>query len=100
MLTDFSVTIPDDQWEDVTSTVASDAPARSILLSTVTVNGCSLHVEAIEVLKGEPVQQAAHEDLEEQFERVWAAAEGYGGPLQEAQIGGRRYVLLATPFSD
>jgi len=83
-----SIRIPEDAWTDVEGD-------RSLLLTTLVVDGCSLHLEAIAVEMQDATQAwpVRHDEL-----RPVRAATGAGGPWETVTIGGRAYVLHGTPF--
>jgi hypothetical protein len=85
-----SVAIPASAWQ----AVAADL---SRLKTTLVVNGVPLHLDAIEVEVGEDGVQHASEEVDESVALIHSAvgADGHFGTLE---IGGREYVLIATPF--
>ena len=66
-------------------------------MATLVVNGLPLHVEAIEVEIGDGDVQQANDTSDELLALIHDAV-GADGHWQTLDIGGRDYVLIATPF--
>lgn len=96
MSTITEITVPDDAWMDA-SDPETGAP-KTRLLTTLVINGCYMHLEAIEVEDGTDWRVAVDRSLEELLDTIYAY-EGPGGPLEELVIDGRSYILVATPHS-
>lgn len=90
----YEITIPDDAWEP--NTALGDGRAR--LLTKLTINGVPLHLEAWALEDEEDEDGVRHalvddDDLDRLVEAV-----GADGPFRTLEIGGRDYVLVATPY--
>lgn len=101
-----SFTIPDSAWEktgqlgDGEPTDPGDIP-ESRLLAHIKVNGCSLHLEAIQVTE-KPVsgrewgeQVAANDYFADDVSRYQDMQET---GFQTVEIMGREYIIVATPY--
>lgn len=86
------IIIPDDKWE---LNGYEDDPT-ACLLTTITVNGVNMHLEAIavEIRDGE---QFPVTDWDENYYAYYRAA-GADGDFRPVTISGRQYVLFASPF--
>ena len=86
------VNIPEDAWRN--ADYDDDAPPGHRLMATLVVNGTPLRLEAHLVVPGAGPQQtfAGDEDVAVIHEAV-----GGDGPWRTTVIGGREYVLVATP---
>lgn len=89
MLTDHSITIPEEEWEDC---------GDGRLLTTLAINGSKLHIEAIEVkvTKG-GVQKHAGRILNDYFDRL-SDVFGQDGHFYTTIINGKEYAIFASPF--
>jgi len=82
--------IPDEAWENNEGV----EPEGSRLLTTVEVNSIPMHFEAWEI-SGEDGEQE-HLPYPEDLETLITLTGGAG--FYEWLIGGRRYIIIATPF--
>ena len=82
------LSIPRSAWTDCSGD-------GTTLLTTISVNGCSLHLEAIAVAWEGGVQRARGCDTEL---GVLHATTGAGDPWETVAIDGTEYVLIATPY--
>ena len=82
--------LPWTSWRDT----EGDA---SRLLTTVLINGCSMHLEAfaVETVGGVQTSLTRDDDLS-----AIHAAVGADGPWETCRIAGREYVLVASPYSN
>jgi hypothetical protein len=67
------------------------------LLTTLNINGLSMHIEAFEVFVDDSVQKPVNPRYEEAF-ADWHHAAGGDGHFQTVEIFGRSYVLFASPY--
>jgi hypothetical protein len=70
---------------------------RSRLITTLTLNGVQLHLEAIEVMTGEGRIQRASDESDQALASIHEAV-GADGHWEMLEIAGRDYVVIATPF--
>lgn len=92
-----NVTIPDDRWEAIGTPDPDDGlDGRERLLAEIVVNGMPMHLEAWEIADPGPLnfQEAKVDD--ESLASIGAAL-GQSGPFDTLPIGGREYVLIASP---
>lgn len=80
-------------WKDS----SADEKSGTRLLARLFVAGCDMHLEAYEVKDGDDGQEETGEEFVGVISGVYAAI-GAEGPWEEAEINGRRYVLIATPY--
>ncbi len=91
-----AIRVPDSEWE-------WDNEARNRGLTTITVNGLPMYLQAIEVTGRDPDGtgwaeiQAADAQYQEELDFVYLVG-GADSPFGTVQIEGRDYVLVATPF--
>lgn len=85
-----SVHIDPSDWRAVTDD-------RSWLKTELVANGVSVHLDAVEVTRSGAIQEIRGElaDALAVLHEALAA----DGPWETLRIGGRDYVLVATPFS-
>jgi hypothetical protein len=92
-----TVTVVSRQWEPV----GRENPA-DLLLGTLVVNGCHVHLEAIRVVDEEGFQTAADPDYAADLDAAYAI--NGDGPFQTATINvdgtDHQYVIVATGFAD
>ena len=86
-----SVEIPASAWQPA-------AEDGSRLITTVVVNGLPLHLEAIEVSTDEYGIQRGCGDADESLATIHEVV-GAEGHWQTVTIGGRDYVLIASPYT-
>lgn len=82
-------------YEDWGSNVVEDGDELSCLRATAVINGCFMHLVAIEVgtdLGG--LQVAANDSWQEELEAAQAMCDG---ALETCKIGEREYALIAFP---
>lgn len=96
MLAALPVTIPDSAWEDWG--VADQERERSRLGTSLSINHCHLHVEAIEVTVGNDGVQRAADPYWEDSLGEWFVASGSDGHLSTVSIGEREYAVFLSPF--
>ncbi len=84
--------IPPTMWLDV----AGDA---TVLKCVISINGTLLHLEAIQVhyVGRDRELQAANPQFEDDFNVL--CRYGSEGQFETTDINGKRYVLIATPFT-
>ncbi len=87
------VKIPDELWEEIGLETRPDAR----LLSDLSVNGTSLHLEAFLVPDPDAELQEVHEDWQEVFELL-AQATTPDGHFETTRIRGLDYVIFASPY--
>ncbi|HEY1292853.1 MAG TPA: hypothetical protein VGJ60_07240 [Chloroflexota bacterium] len=88
------ITIPDDAWEPNDGL----ADPRSRLLATISINDCPMHLEAWEVrVNEEGIQEPTAIEDDGDFWNLYAAV-GADGHFQTVEIGGREYILVASPY--
>ena len=83
--------------EILTSAWTPTEADRSRLITTLTVNGVQLHLEAIEVRIDQGWIQRACDESDQALASIHAAV-GAGGHWETLEIAGRDYVVIATPF--
>ena len=92
---DFSVV---NGWRDVSDAMPGSPMSGTRLLAHITICGCSMHLEAYQVVRKGGVQVPKDPEFEGVVADIYEAAGGSGGSWEEVTIGRRRYVLVATPF--
>ena len=87
-----SITIPPTVWQ-----LAEGDDSR--LICVISINGTSMHLEAIRVRsRGRPrVQQAVNARHQADFDLLCQF--GSEGQFETTEINGKHYVLIATPFA-
>lgn len=92
-----TITIP--EWQPIGEEPNDYEPRwgdeSSVLLASITINGLAMHVEAYEVFTEGDVQESRQR--EENF-GLYHSAAGADGHFTTTTIGGRQYVLFATPY--
>lgn len=94
MLTNVSVTLRSDQWEEHSMGHA--------LLSHIEINGLSLHLEAWEMREkpdSEGEYEPVHPDLRGDYDSLYVGAIRDGAP-RLLEMNGKLYFLFATPFNE
>lgn len=96
------VVVPAEAWRPCADVDAEDyvlgvLDEWTYLLATLVVNGVSLHLEAFEVWPSNGRQVAK---LHDDQVTAYAHAAGSGEPFQTMTIGGRQYVVVATPYEE
>lgn len=89
----FSVTIPDEAWEEVNEGLETP---RNSLITTLVVNGLPMHLEAWRVEVVGDIQGAADSEYHDCFEQLHAAVNA-DGHFNTTTISGGEYILVATP---
>ena len=93
------IAVPEDMWDDV-----SPEADRSRLLTTIVINSCPMHLEAVEILEGDKRTITTDYYPQQEFANApdWIAAaiaeSADWESVQTCEIGGRRYALIATPY--
>ena len=91
-----SINLDSFTWEPT----GSDENPSSRLLGTLYISGYPLHVEAYEVRQDEQVGQTTVDKMfEDDLNHYYAAASCMDGCFDTIMIGGREYIIVATPFS-
>lgn len=85
--------IPGGAWKDI-----SDRQDRSVLTTTVLIDGVSHHLKAIQVQEHDTMQCAVDVKAEEELAEVHAAC-GASGPFETVSLDGRDYIMTLTPHS-
>ena len=89
MLTNYDITIPAEEWEDC---------GDGRLLTTLSVNGSKLHLEAIEVEENaEGYQVHTGVILSDYYNRLCDNF-GQDSKWYTVTINGKEYALFASPF--
>jgi hypothetical protein len=92
----FSITIPASAWEEA----GDENDRRNRLLTTLVVNGVSLHLEAWAVRRDRSgVQYFACDPARECEDRIYEAVAADGG-FSTLRIRRRAYAIIATPYCD
>lgn len=86
------ILIPVDQWEKC----GSEEDPASRLLTTIYINGISMHLEAI-AIEDHFNSHIPVTAFQEEYEAYYRAA-GADGEFTPVTIAGRQYVLFASPF--
>lgn len=97
----WGLNIPLDQWQQ---TGPEDDPSAR-LLKSFTINGCSMHLEAVAVTEGEArtlldveaPEQEYHDSVPSWIQEAIAASADYE-PVETIKMDGRSYILIATPY--
>lgn len=84
------ILIPPRMWRD-------DRGDATKLHCVISISGTMLHLEAIEVHTVNGEQQAVNPELADDF--TYVCLFGSEGPFDTTEINGKRYVLVATPFT-
>ena len=85
-------------WEPVWDDKGPEHDPKQRLLSHIRVAGCNMHLEAIEVYKDEDGFNIAECDY---FADQISWLEDFNGcAFRTTEIGGRTYVLIATPYNE
>jgi hypothetical protein len=87
--------IPEAAWEDW---AGEDAPAGTILGTSITLNGTYFHVEAIEVEEGPMGEQVASYSVHDERLGRYHEAAGADGRMDTVEIKGRQYCIFTSPF--
>lgn len=92
-----TITVP--EWQPIGEEPNDYEPRwgdeSSVLLASITINGLAMHLEAYEVFTEGDVQES--KQREENF-GLYHSAAGADGHFTTTTIGGRQYVLFATPY--
>jgi hypothetical protein len=87
-----SITIPEHAWQEC----EEDATCPSRLLTPITINGQSMHLEAYEIEKRtDDLIHLADEDVDKAYGLIQSDA-----CPQTIELRGKRYVLIATPYGE
>lgn len=95
------IEIPDAVWEetgDYANGNGEDLPSWSRLLTSITINGTPLHLEAYALQqRDDDEQHIMDDDVDQNLGRIVGDD---AWPLTPTEIRGREYILIATPFGD
>jgi hypothetical protein len=80
-------------WKDL-----SECRDRSLLMTTVLIDGVSHHLKAIQVTTREGLQRTFDRKAEEELNDIHAAC-GATGPFETVTLEDREYVMTLTPHS-
>lgn len=94
-----NVKFPD--WEDDGDDPGSPDLAGRIRPrnTTIYINGCPIHLEAIEVHRVDSIQEVVNETWTDEFDALCTVYPPDGG-FQTATINGREYVVYATSHGE
>ena len=94
MAKDPSLTIPDSAWAPTGDYDNSD-DARRRLSVTIEINATPMHLEAVAI---EPRDDDEQHVYDADYDEALGLIAGDGAfPVQTTEIGGREYILFATP---
>lgn len=85
-----TIIIPPGMWRD-------DRGDATKLHCVISISGTMMHLEAIQVREVDGVQEAVNPELSADF--TYLGLYGNEGQFDTADINGKPYVLVATPFT-
>jgi hypothetical protein len=87
-----SITILDHAWQEC----EDDPTCSSRLLTTIVINGQSMHLEAYEIeTRTDDLIHLADEDVDKAYGLIQSDA-----CPETIELRGKRYVLIATPYGE